>query len=98
MYEYSSTAMVRARRENLTSVRARRTVAAMTGTPTFDGTGAYASAADAEVLELGDAVLQLLLDASHTGGALSAHRCRLPKGTVGASPHQHFTATELFYV
>jgi hypothetical protein len=61
--------MVRARRENLTLVRARRTVAAMTGTPTFDGTGAVASAADAEVYELGDAMLQLLLDASHTGGA-----------------------------
>jgi quercetin dioxygenase-like cupin family protein len=70
----------------------------MTGTPNFDGTGAFASAADAEVFELGDAMLQLLLDASHTGGALSAHRCRLPKGTVGANPHQHLTAAELFYV
>lgn len=70
----------------------------MTGTPPFDRTGAFASAADAEVYELGDAMLQLLLDASHTGGALSAHRCRLPKGTVGANPHQHLTATELFYV
>jgi len=70
----------------------------MTGTPTFDSTGAYVSAADAEVVELGDAMLQLLLDATHTGGALSAHRCRLPKGTVGANPHQHLTATELFYV
>jgi quercetin dioxygenase-like cupin family protein len=67
----------------------------MTGTPNFDGTGAFASAADAEVFELGDAMLQLLLDASHTGGALSAHRCRLPKGTVGANPHQHLTAAEL---
>lgn len=70
----------------------------MTGTPTFDGTGAVASAADAEVYELGDTMLQLLLDASHTGGAVSAHRCRLPNGTVGANPHQHLTATELFYV
>lgn len=68
----------------------------MTGTSTFDG--AVAIAADAETFELGDAMLQLLLDASHTGGALSAHRCRLPKGTVGANPHQHRTATELFYV
>ena len=70
----------------------------MTGTPTFDGTGAVASAADAEVFELGGAMLPLLLDASHTGGALSAHRCRLPNGTVGANPHQHLTATEMFYV
>ena len=70
----------------------------MTGTPIFDGTGAVATAADAEVYELGDAMLQLLLDASQTGGALSAHRCRLPDGTVGANPHQHRTATELFYV
>lgn len=70
----------------------------MTGTPTFDGTAAVATAADAEVFALGDAMLQLLLDASHTGGALSAHRCRLPDGTVGANPHQHLTATELFYV
>jgi len=70
----------------------------MTDTPTFDGAGAVAFAADAEVYELGDAMLQLLLDASHTGGALSAHRCRLPNGTVGANPHQHLTASELFYV
>jgi quercetin dioxygenase-like cupin family protein len=70
----------------------------MTGTPTFDRTGAVATAADAEVFELEDTMLQLLLDASHTGGALSAHRCRLPNGTVGANPHQHLTATELFYV
>ena len=70
----------------------------MTGGPIFDGTGAVASAADAEVYELGDAMLQLLLDASHTGGAISAHRCRLPRGTVGANPHQHRTATEMFYV
>lgn len=70
----------------------------MTGTPTFDDAGAFASAADAEVYELGDAMLQLLLDATHTGGALSAHRCRLPNGSVGANPHQHLTATELFYV
>lgn len=70
----------------------------MTSTPRFDGTGAVATAADAETFELGDAMLQLLLDASHTGGALSAHRCRLPVGTVGANPHQHRTATELFYV
>ena len=70
----------------------------MTGTPSYDTTGAVATAADAEVYELGDAMLQLLLDASHTGGALSAHRCRLPNGTVGANPHQHLTATELFYV
>lgn len=70
----------------------------MTETPTFDGTGAVAVAADAEVFELGDAMLQLLLDASHTGGALSAHRCRLPDGMVGAGPHQHSRASELFYV
>jgi mannose-6-phosphate isomerase-like protein (cupin superfamily) len=82
----------------LISARARSTVAAVTETPTFEGTGAVASAADAETFELGDAMLQLLLDASHTGGAVSAHRCRLPNGAVGASPHQHLTASELFYV
>lgn len=70
----------------------------MTGTPIFDDSGAVATAADAEGFELGDAMLQLLLDANHTGGALSAHRCRLPDGMVGANPHQHLTASELFYV
>jgi mannose-6-phosphate isomerase-like protein (cupin superfamily) len=59
---------------------------------------AVAVAADAEVLHLGDGDLQLLLDASHTGGALSAHRCLLRDGAVGANPHHHTTASEAFYV
>ena len=67
-------------------------------TPTFDGTGAVATAADAEVLSIGTGLIQLLLDASDTGGAISAHRCLLRDGTVGANPHRHTTAAELFYV
>jgi len=66
--------------------------------PIFDGTGAVATAADAETFELAIGKLQLLLDATHTGGALSAHRCLLRNGALGANPHRHHTATELFYV
>jgi quercetin dioxygenase-like cupin family protein len=64
----------------------------------YDASGSVALGAAAEVLHLGRADLHLLLDASDTGGAISAHRCRLEDGTVGASPHQHSTASELFYV
>lgn len=67
-------------------------------TPTFDKTSAVATSADAEVLNLAFGNIQLLLDASHTGGALSAHRCLLRDGAVGANPHRHATASELFYV
>jgi mannose-6-phosphate isomerase-like protein (cupin superfamily) len=40
----------------------------------------------------------LLADASATGGALSAHRVRLARGTAGAVPHRHDRSSELFFV
>jgi quercetin dioxygenase-like cupin family protein len=71
-------------------------VTATAGTPSTGG--AVARAADNELLVLGDGLVQLMLDASDTGGALSAHRCRLRDGAIGANPHRHTTASELFYV
>ena len=55
-------------------------------------------AADAETLRSESYLLRLLLDSSDTGGAVSAHRVLLRNGAEGASPHRHFTTTELFYV
>lgn len=40
----------------------------------------------------------LLTDASSTGGALSAHRVRLPPGGDGAKPHRHDRSSELFFM
>jgi quercetin dioxygenase-like cupin family protein len=54
--------------------------------------------AEAETLHVGTATLQLLVDASHTGGAVGAHRVRLGAGEVGANPHRHQLTSELFYV
>ncbi|MCO1656553.1 cupin domain-containing protein [Pseudonocardia humida] len=56
-------------------------------------------AADAEVLD-GDpgGTITLLADAADTGGALSAHRSTFRAGAVGAPPHTHHEASELFLV
>jgi quercetin dioxygenase-like cupin family protein len=60
--------------------------------------GAVARAATAEVLEAGAGAIRLLLDASQTGGALSAHWAELRDGALGASPHRHSGSSELFCV
>lgn len=59
---------------------------------------AVVRAAGAETLRTSSASLQLLLDASTTGGALSAHRVHLHEGADGASPHRHSHSSEMFFV
>jgi uncharacterized protein (TIGR03086 family) len=59
---------------------------------------AIARAAESETLRLGSGTLQLLLDSSATGGALSAHRVHLSEGQLGANPHVHTRTSELFFV
>jgi mannose-6-phosphate isomerase-like protein (cupin superfamily) len=59
---------------------------------------AIARADEAETLQLGRSTMQLLLDASATGGAVRAHRVWLPEGELGANPHRHTRSSELFYV
>lgn len=59
---------------------------------------AIARAATAETFSLGCSTLQLLLDATPTGGALSAHRVHLSEGQLGANPHRHTHSSELFFV
>lgn len=59
---------------------------------------AIARAADAETFSLGSSTLQLLLDATPTGGAVSAHRVHLSEGELGANPHRHTHSSELFFV
>lgn len=59
---------------------------------------AIARASDSETLPMGSGTLQLLLDASGTGGALSAHRVHLAEGQLGASPHVHAATSELLFV
>ena len=54
--------------------------------------------ADAEVVGGPPSTVQLLADASHTGGALTSQRVTLTSGADGATPHHHAHATELFYV
>jgi quercetin dioxygenase-like cupin family protein len=56
-------------------------------------------AADAEVLD-GDpgGTITLLADADDTGGVLTAHRSGFRAGAVGAPPHTHTRASELFLV
>ena len=63
-----------------------------------DSSCAVASAADTEVLDLSQGTLQLLLDSSQTRGAVSAHRCQLRDGAIGAPPHRHAMTSELLYV
>ncbi len=43
-------------------------------------------------------MIRLLLDASHTGGAVSVHQTVLRNGVVGANPHLHTGSSELFYL
>jgi uncharacterized protein (TIGR03086 family) len=59
---------------------------------------AVARGGQAETVRLGTATLSLLLDASATGGALSAHRGELRAGSVGARPHFHTSCSEALYV
>jgi quercetin dioxygenase-like cupin family protein len=60
--------------------------------------GAVARALEAETLQVGTSTLRLLLDASATHGAVSAHRVHLADGSLGANPHHHTRSSELFYV
>ncbi|MFD3556579.1 cupin domain-containing protein [Streptomyces goshikiensis] len=56
-------------------------------------------AAEAETLQDGaTSLITLLADANATGGALTANRATLHKGSPGAPPHFHTRATEMFYV
>ena len=57
-----------------------------------------ARASESETLPIGSGTLQLLLDSSGTGGALSAHRVRLADGQLGANPHVHSGTSELLFV
>jgi mannose-6-phosphate isomerase-like protein (cupin superfamily) len=57
-----------------------------------------ATAADAETLHIGPDTIHLLLDASQTHGAISAHRVQLHPGGAEAGPHHHTRSTEIFYV
>ncbi len=59
---------------------------------------AIARAADAETFSQGSSTLQLLLDATPTGGAFSATRVHLSEGQLGANPHRHTHSSELFFV
>jgi mannose-6-phosphate isomerase-like protein (cupin superfamily) len=59
---------------------------------------AVATAVDAETLHIGRDTIHLLLDASQTHGAISAHRVQLHSGGTEASPHHHTRSSELFYV
>ena len=63
-----------------------------------DARPAVARAGQAELLQHGTSSIRLLLDASDTGGAISAHRAVLGEGVLGASPHLHTGSSELFYV
>jgi len=54
---------------------------------------------DAEQLKFPDgSSMRLLTDSPATGGTLSVHRASLRHGGLGAGPHHHLTATEVFYV
>lgn len=56
-------------------------------------------AQQAEELEFPDgSSMRLLTDSLAAGGTLSVHRATLRPGGLGASPHHHLTATEVFYV
>jgi uncharacterized protein (TIGR03086 family) len=68
------------------------------GTTPRATSAAIARAAESETLRLGSGTLQLLLDSSATGGALSAHRVHLSEGQLGANPHVHTRTCELFFV
>lgn len=65
--------------------------------PQFDHS-VIARAAEAEVVGGAPAKVQLLVDSSATGGALSTVRVALAKGADGARPHRHDRSAEMFYV
>src|SRR5207302_8765498 len=71
---------------------------AMSWIPSSSGEAGLVRAAEAETLIAGSSRIQLLLDSSATGGALSAHRVRLADGAEGANPHRHTGSSGLFYV
>lgn len=54
---------------------------------------------EAETLQDGaTSLITLLADANATGGALTANRATLRRGSPGAPAHFHTRATEMFYV
>ncbi|MCC5580363.1 cupin domain-containing protein [Microtetraspora sp. AC03309] len=56
-------------------------------------------AAEADVLADGPtSIITLLADSDVTGGALTANRATLHRGSEGAPPHYHRRASELFFV
>ena len=57
-----------------------------------------ARAADSELLADRNSSVRLLLDATDTGGTISAHRVLLRDGAIGAEPHRHRLANEVFHV
>ncbi|GHE87772.1 cupin [Amycolatopsis deserti] len=60
-------------------------------------TGAWVVQAD-EAETVARPALQLLADASHTGGLLGANRLHLEPGEPGTKPHYHARSAEAFYV
>lgn len=72
-------------------------VAFMPASPEIARGFALVHAADAETLAGDIGAIRLLLDSSHTGGALSTQRVTLRDGADGAPPHHHKRSTELFF-
>ena len=70
----------------------------MPTSPDIDREPALIRAADAEVLSGEPGAIRLLLDSSHTHGALSTQQVTLRQGADGAAPHHHKRSTELFFV
>ncbi|TDQ45512.1 cupin domain-containing protein [Actinorugispora endophytica] len=71
----------------------------MSSTNTSTRSPLLVRADDAEVLEDGPtSLITLLADADATGGAVTANRATLRKGSPGAPPHRHTRAAELFFV
>jgi quercetin dioxygenase-like cupin family protein len=65
--------------------------------PDFDAS-VVVREAEAEVVGRAPTSIQLLADASSTGGALSTQRVTLGEGAPGANPHRHANSAELFYL
>jgi mannose-6-phosphate isomerase-like protein (cupin superfamily) len=55
-------------------------------------------AGDAEILGDPPNTMELLADATTTGGLVSAIRSRIGKGVDGPPPHYHDQAAEIFYI
>jgi mannose-6-phosphate isomerase-like protein (cupin superfamily) len=74
-------------------------VSGIDGRPARSPAAIVVRAQEAEGLEFPDgSSMRLLTDSPATGGTLSVHRATLRRGGLGASPHHHLTATEVFYV